>query len=106
MSGRWKEVRVKMRDNCYWNTSGKEIKPAGLTMKQWQDRGHDTDTIIADPLFVDAENYDFHLKPNSPALKIGFKPFDYSKAGVYGNKKWVKLAKDVEFPALELPPKP
>jgi hypothetical protein len=46
------------------------------------------------------------LKPDSPALKIGFKPFDYSKAGVYGNKKWIKLARDVEFPALVLPPKP
>ena len=106
MSGRWTEVRVKMRDNCYWNTSGKEIKPAGLTMEQWQDRGQDTDSIIADPLFVDAENYDFSLKPNSPALKIGFKPFDYTKAGVYGNNEWVRLASDVEFPALELPPQP
>jgi hypothetical protein len=78
LSGRWKQIRVKMRDNCYWNTSGKEVKPAGMTLKQWQDMGHDT----------------------------GFKPFDYTRAGVYGNKKWVELARDVEFPALELPPRP
>ncbi len=106
MSGRWKEVKVSMHDNCYWNTSGKQVKPAGMTMTQWQNTGHDADSIIADPLFVDAENYDFRLKPNSPALKIGFKPFDYSKAGVYGNNEWVRLASDVEFPALELPPQP
>jgi hypothetical protein len=106
MSGRWKEVRVKMRDNCYWNTSGKEVKPAGLTMQQWQGRGHDTDTIIADPQFVDADNYDFRLKPNSPALMIGFKPFDYSKAGVYGPPAWINKAKDVTFPPLEVAPDP
>jgi hypothetical protein len=106
LSGRWKQIRVKMRDNCYWNTSGKEVKPAGMTLKQWQDMGHDTDSIVADPMFVDAENFNFRLKPDSPALKIGFKPFDYTRAGVYGNKKWVELARDVEFPALELPPRP
>ncbi len=106
LSGRWKEVRTKMRNNCYWNTSGKEIRPAGMSFEQWQQKGHDIGTIIADPMFVDADNYDFRLKPNSPALKIGFKPFDYNRAGVYGNKKWVELARDVEFPALELPPNP
>ena len=106
LSGPWTRVKVIMRDNCYWNTSGKEVKPAGMTFQQWQDTGHDAGTIIADPMFVDAENFDFRLKPDSPALKIGFKPFDYSRAGVYGNKKWIELARDVEFPALELPPQP
>ena len=27
MSGRWKEVKVKMDKNCYWNSSGKKVKP-------------------------------------------------------------------------------
>ena len=40
-------------------------------------------------------------------LKLaGFKPFDYSKAGVYGDPAWIKKAKNVTFPPLELPPKP
>ncbi len=106
LSGRWKEIRIKMRDNCYWNTSGREIKPAGLTMQQWQKKGHDIGTIIADPMLVDAKNYDFRLKPNSPALKVGFKPFDYSKAGVYGDPAWIKKAKDVTYPPLENAPDP
>ncbi len=106
LSGRWKQIKVKMRNNCYWNTSGKEVKPAGMTFEEWQERGHDTDSIIADPMFIDAENFDFRLKPNSPALKTGFKPFDYSKAGVYGDPAWIDKAKNVEFPPLELPPKP
>jgi len=106
LSGRWKQIKIKMRNNCYWNVSGKEIKPAGMTFKEWQERGHDTDSIIADPMFVDAENFDFRLKPNSPALKIGFKPFDYSKAGVYGDSAWINKAKNLTYPPLEMPPQP
>ena len=44
-------------------------------------QGKDVDGLIADPLFVDAEHYDFHLKPDSPALKIGFRPIDMSHVG-------------------------
>ncbi len=104
LSGRWKEIKVKMQNNCYWDASGKEVRPAGMTFEDWQKTGHDDNSIIANPMFVDAKNFDFRLKPNCPALKIGFKPFDYSKAGVYGNSKWVKLARDVTFPEVEYPP--
>ncbi len=106
LSGPWTRVKVKMQNNCYWNTSGKEVKPAGMTLEEWQQKGQDAGSIIADPMFVDAENLDFRLKSNSPALKIGFKPFDYSKAGVYGDPAWVNKAQEVTFPPLELPPQP
>ena len=36
LSGRWKQIKVKMRNNCYWNTSGKEIKPADMTFEDWR----------------------------------------------------------------------
>jgi hypothetical protein len=39
-----------------------------------------TDT---DPLFVDAANKDYHLKPESPALKLGFQPIPFEKIGLY-----------------------
>jgi len=34
----------------------------------------------------------FNIKNKSVIRKIGFKEFDYSLAGVYGNEEWKKLA--------------
>ena len=53
-----------------------------------------------------AKNLDFHLKPNSPALKLGFEPFGYTQAGVYGDPAWIEKANDVTYPPLEWPPDP
>lgn len=44
-------------------------------------RGYYNNAVFADPLFKDAENRDFTLALNSPALETGFRPWDYSKAG-------------------------
>ena len=98
LSGPWTKVKIKMDNNCYWDAAGRKVTIAGKSLADWRkETGHDKNSIIADPLFVNAKNYDFRLKPNSPALKIGFKPFDYSEAGVYGEADWVKLAKSVKF---------
>ncbi len=106
LSGRWKEINIKMDKNCYWNTSGEDIKPAGMSLEQWRELGRDKNSIVADPLFVDTERYDFHLDPNSPAIELGFKPFDYTKAGVYGDRGWIRKAASVRFPQLEFAPDP
>ena len=107
LSGPWNRVRLKMDNNCYWDASGREVKPIGKSLADWQkETGHDKNSIIADPLFVDAKNSDFRLKPNSPALKVGFKPFDYTKAGVYGDPAWINKAKEVTYPPLEIAPDP
>ena len=58
---------------------------------------------MADPKFVDPAHFDFRLQPDSPAEKIGFKPFDFSKAGVYGDPQWVKSAV-VEYPPVRFAP--
>jgi hypothetical protein len=107
LSGPWDRVKLNMDNNCYWDASGREVKPIGKSLADWQKQtGHDKNSIIADPLFVDAKNYDFRLKPNSPALKVGFKPFDYSKAGVYGDSAWINKANEVTYPPLEIAPEP
>ena len=43
---------------------------------------YDIHSIVADPLFVDAANGDFRLKPESPAFKLGFQPIDVKIIGL------------------------
>jgi hypothetical protein len=107
LAGPWTKISIEMDKNCYWNAAGNRIDFVGLPMEKWQqEHGHDRNSIVADPLFVDPENHDFRLKPDSPALKIGFKPFDYTRAGVYGDPAWIKKANEVTYPPLEIPPDP
>jgi parallel beta-helix repeat protein len=44
--------------------------------------GHETHSQIADPMFVDPENDDYRLKPDSPALQLGFQPIDFARIGI------------------------
>ena len=107
LSGRWDKIKIEMDNNCYWDSGRRDVTFVGKSLANWRkETEHDKSSIIADPLFVDVENFDFRLKRNSPATKIGFKPFDYTKAGVYGDRGWINLARNVEYPPLELPPEP
>ncbi len=107
LSSRWKNGNWRMDYNCYWDTSDPEITFAGSTFAEWQAKGFDQHSIIADPLFVDAEKRDFRLKPDSLAVrKLGFKPIDMSKVGLYGDPAWVALPKSVTHRKCELPPPP
>jgi len=82
LGNRWADDRVAMDHNLYWNLRGPVKFPGGLDLAQWaQKTGHDAHSLIADPLFVAPEKDDFRLRPGSPALKIGFAPFDPSRAG-------------------------
>jgi hypothetical protein len=105
LAGPWTKIDINMDNNCYWNTAGQPVTFAGLSLDQWrQQQKHDQHSIVADPLFVDPQHLDFHLQPDSPALKLGFEPFDYTKAGVYGDQAWVAKANEVTYPPLEWPP--
>lgn len=44
--------------------------------------GIEKNSIVADPLFIDIANANFQLKPESPALRLGFKQIDMSKIGL------------------------
>ena len=57
-------------------------------------------------MLVDPDNGDFRLKPESPALAIGFEPFDYGKAGVYGEPEWERKAEEADMPSRQVPPEP
>lgn len=58
--------------------------PGTQSFNEWRERGLDTHTITADPLFADLAHDDFTLRPNSPAFKVGFKPIDISQVGLRG----------------------
>jgi parallel beta helix pectate lyase-like protein len=85
----WSDDKYRLDWNVYYHpgTAGEAIRFANWTFEQWKERGQDTHSLIADPLFVDPEHHDFTLKPDSPALKLGFKPFSLSTAGPYGALK-------------------
>ena len=61
--------------------------PGTQSFADWKKRGLDANSITADPLFVDLENDDYSLKPESPAFKVNFKPIDISKVGLRGRNK-------------------
>lgn len=105
-AGTTKDNKVKFESNLYYDASGDPVDFEGMTLEERQKTGQDVGSLVADPKFVDVERYDFHLQPGSPASKIGFKPFDYSKAGVYGDPNWIKLAKSKTFPPVEFAPEP
>lgn len=90
---RWDQANFIADSNAYWDTRTRHIMVGKQTFKEWQKSGKDVHSIIADPGFVNPEGNNFRLKNNKIAEKIGFKSFDYSKAGVYGNDDWIKLSR-------------
>lgn len=69
--------------NNLWFNAGGEALFMGKTHDEWaKETGKDAGGRVADPKFVDPDANDFRLQPDSPALKMGFVPFDYSRAGV------------------------
>ena len=70
-----------MKCNIYFDTRGLDIRFAGQSFAEWRAAGRDTDSIIADPLFVNASNFDFRLRQESPALKMRFQQIDMTGVG-------------------------
>ena len=80
--------------NLYWHTDGPEAVefPGVLPLADWQRQGYDEGSVVADPLFVDPGSFDFRLRPESPALALGFKPFDVGAAGLVGADRRARAA--------------
>ncbi len=69
--------------NLYFNPTKKidDVRWSGDTWEAWQKRGKDRHSLYADPLFVNPQEGDFTLRPESPAWKLGFQPIDTSQVG-------------------------
>ena len=55
--------------------------------------GLDKDSKIGDPMFKDFDNYDFRLKKDSPALKMGIKSIDIEKIGLLDDPAFARIRK-------------
>ncbi len=87
-------------NNLYWNQSAATLSatfpsthhPAcpgyacnlhslnpNATLSDWQSRGHETGSLVRDPLFADANRGNFNLHPGSPAFGLGFRSLDLTK---------------------------
>jgi hypothetical protein len=111
VSDQWSPLRCRteFRRNVYWDVSGKAPLFAGLSLAGWQQSGRDRDSRIADPQFVDSKHRDFRLRPDSPALALGFRPIPIEQAGLYGDPAWVAgpgRVRRCPLPSLPPPPPP
>ena len=106
LHGSWKDKNVRLESNLYFDASGEPVTFEGMSFDEWQASGQDAGSMVADPKFADPKAGDFNLAADSPAFGIGFKPFDYSKAGVYGDAEWVGLARGLEYPPVRFAPDP
>ena len=81
--------------NCFYATKGEfqavvdqmraedgKRNPQRYNLKEWQDLGWDKNSVFADPLFIDPAKYDFRVRPESPALKLGFVNFEMGTWGL------------------------
>ena len=73
--------------NLYFHTAGKPllVQTAGgnpIPFAAWQQNGFDVHSLVAAPLFVDPAKDNYALRPESPALKLGFKPIETTRIGL------------------------
>ena len=68
--------------NLWWNVNNSEFmaNKQVKSLKQWQ-KFQGKDSVFADPMFVDPVNRNYQVKPESPALKLGFKNFPMDQFG-------------------------
>jgi parallel beta-helix repeat protein len=81
LDGAWSDNNFHFDYNLYWQAGGKPLEFGEESLQEWQKRGQDGHSIVADPLFADPSHGDFSLTAGSPAAKIGFHVIDLSRVG-------------------------
>lgn len=79
------------RDNCFYNEKGGNLTVNGHALRTWMERKKST-YVINNPRIRNHSKGDYVIQNKELCREIGFVSFDYSKAGVYGNLKWRRLA--------------
>lgn len=86
----WEKAKINADYNVYWSTVGAPDF-YGKTFEMWK-KTKEPHSIMRDPQFKNPKEDDFRFKSMSVAKKVGFKSFDYSQAGVYGDREWTQKA--------------
>ena len=77
--------------NVIWDGRGgfaAHVQPRGggpavvLGLEEWRELGFDRHSRMEDPGFVDAAAGDFRLRPDSPAVALGFRAWDIGAVGL------------------------
>lgn len=79
---------IECDSNVYWHVGGGPLTfrlTGGNSWTDWRKLGQDAHSLVADPRFVDPAKNDYTLRPDSPALKLGFQPIDTSRVGLIEN---------------------
>ncbi|NLY00979.1 MAG: right-handed parallel beta-helix repeat-containing protein [Rhodopirellula sp.] len=97
------DFRSQWDNNLYWRTDGEPLLFYGDRLDQWQAKGVDRHSRVADPKFVDPAHYDFRLQADSPAFELGIEPIDVSRCGLIGAADWVDLPKQAALAPTVLP---
>ena len=90
-------------NNLYWSADGAPAtfvpgsvdprlpKAGAISFERWQAAGLDEHSLLADPRFVNPAGLDFQVRPDSPAVNLGFENFRMDQFGVI-TPKLKKLA--------------
>jgi hypothetical protein len=77
----WVDYSIIMDNNLYYDATGNPVKFCAFTFDEWKAKGLDQHSLVADPLFVNPEQGDFNLKPESPAFQLGWRAIDLRTVG-------------------------
>ena len=80
MQGHYSPANICFERNLYFATRG-AVQFLRMPLQEWQAKGFERGSLMADPHFVDATKDDFRLRPESSAFALGFKEFDLSAVG-------------------------
>jgi hypothetical protein len=79
LQGDWSD-HFQSRRNLFWNLNGPVEFPGGISLEQWA-VSRDEGSRVADPgVMIDAQR-PWKIPDDSPALELGFVPFDLDKIG-------------------------
>jgi parallel beta-helix repeat protein len=84
LGANWADGTFRMRANLYYNARSNDVYFLDKSFAAWQATGQDQGSRVADPLFVNARKFDFRLRPQSPALQMGFHQIDLTTVGPRG----------------------